>query len=235
MIGRGLAAMMSLIVLSLNFSACAGADGGLPEAGDEVRIFLPEPKYDGTVSVEEALLERRSVRGYAEEPLSLETVSQLLWAAQGITEPADFFRAAPSAGATYPLEVYLVVGDVSGVAAGIYRYLPEQHELVLVVAGDLRGDLARAALNQQWIADGAIDIVFTAVYERTTDRYGERGIRYVHMEVGHAAQNVYLQAVSLKLGTVVIGAFDDDRVAEILKLSADEVPLYIMPVGRLVE
>ncbi len=234
MIGRGLVAMVSLLILSLNFSACGDADGGQPPAGDEVRIFLPEPRYDGGVSVEEALLERRSVRSYAGEPLSLETVSQLLWAAQGITDPRGF-RAAPSAGATYPLEVYLFAGDVSGVAQGIYRYLPEQHELVLVVAGDRRGDLARAALNQQWVADGAIDIVFTAVYERTTAGYGERGIRYVHMEVGHAAQNVYLQAVSLRLGTVVIGAFDDGRVAEILKLAEDEVPLYIMPVGKLVE
>ena len=232
MMTRGMVVLMSLLILGLNFSACGATGGGLPPAGDEVRIVLPEPRYSSDVSVEEALLERRSVRSYAQRALSLEEVSQLLWAAQGMTDPRGF-RAAPSAGATYPLEVYVVVGDVEGVAQGIYRYLPQQHELVRVVAGDLRGDLARAALNQQWVADGAIDIVFTAVYERTTMRYGKRGIRYVHMEAGHAAQNVYLQAVALKLGTVVIGAFDDSRVTEILKLPGGEVPLYIMPVGKL--
>jgi len=194
-------------------------------------IKLPEPRYNSDVSVEEALLKRRSVRDYTGEPLKLWEVGQLLWAAQGIT--ADWGgRTAPSAGATYPLETYLVVGDVEGLGKGVYKYNPHQHELRRVLDGDKRAELAAAALGQGWVREGAVDIVFTAVYERTTGRYGERGIMYVHMEVGHAAQNVYLQAEALNLGTVVIGAFYDDQVKRVLNLPDDEHPLYIMPVGR---
>lgn len=194
-------------------------------------IKLPEPRYDSEVSIEETLLKRRSVRSYTDEPLTLEEVSQLLWSAQGIT--ADWGgRTAPSAGATYPLETYLVVGDVSGLGRGVHKYRPREHELRRVLDGDRRAELAAAALGQSWVRAGAVDIVLTALYERTTRRYGERGIRYVHMEVGHAAQNVYLQAVALGLGTVVIGAFHDSQVKRILNLPDDEHPLYIMPVGR---
>lgn len=198
----------------------------------ETEIKLPEPRHDSNISIEETLLKRRSIRDYSGEPLTLKEVAQLLWAAQGITGPGGF-RTAPSAGATYPLETYLVVGDVKDLMAGVYRYAPEEHRLVRVLAGDRRAELASAALGQSWVRKAAIDIVFTAIYERTTGRYGERGVRYVHMEVGHAAQNVYLQAVALELGTVVIGAFYDNRVAEVLKLPQNEQPLYIMPVGRM--
>ena len=125
-----------------------------------------------------------------------------------------------------------MVGDVENLNEGVYRYIPAKHKLVKVLDGDWRGQLAGAALGQSWVKEGAVSIVFTAIYERTTRRYGDRGIRYVHMEVGHAAQNVYLQAVALGLGTVVIGAFRDDQVQEVLKLLKDEKPLYIMPVGR---
>jgi SagB-type dehydrogenase family enzyme len=197
------------------------------------RIELPAPKYDSDTSVEQALLERRSVREYKNEPLTLAEVSQLLWAAQGITEPRRGLRTAPSAGATFPLEVYVVVGNVNNLSQGVYKYEPHVHELVKVVAGDRRAELHDAALRQRWVKEGAIVIVFSAVYERTTGRYGERGIRYVHMEVGHAAQNVYLQAVSLNLGTVVVGAFRDGAVKRILNMPEEESPLYIMPVGRI--
>ncbi len=202
-------------------------------SGDQATIALPEPRHDGGVSVEEAILRRKSVRDYASQALTLNDVSQLLWVAQGITDPAADPRVVPSAGATYPLEVYVVIGSVTGVAPGIYRYEPEGHQLLKVVLGDKRQELAGAAMGERFVAEAAIDIVITAVYERTTARYGGRGIRYVHMEVGHAAQNVYLQAVALDLGTVVVGAFDDGQVKAVLNLPDNENPLYIMPVGRV--
>lgn len=195
------------------------------------RIKLPEPCNTHNTSVEAALSQRRSIRAYSGADLTINEVSQLCWAAQGITSPGGK-RTAPSAGALYPLELYLVVGDVEGVDKGVYRYRPEEHELEKVRESDIRGKLADAALEQECISAAAIDLVFTAVYERTTRKYGERGIRYAHMEAGHAAQNVYLQAVSLDLGTVVIGAFNDGEVAKIVNVSERENPLYIMPVGR---
>ena len=195
------------------------------------KIKLPEPRYDSKTSVERALLERRSVRVYKDEALTLTEVSQLLWAAQGITDPRDL-RTAPSAGALYPLEIYVVAGNVNDLPAGIYKYKPHQHELEMVIEGDKRTELCNATLDQPSVKDAAAVIVFSAVYERTTEKYGERGIRYVYMEVGHAAQNVYLQAVSLNLGTVVIGAFDDEEVKKILNMGDKEQPLYIMPVGK---
>ena len=194
-------------------------------------VKLPKPRHDSGVSIEETLLKRESVRDYAGEPLTLGEVSQLLWAAQG-TADAEGFRTAPSAGATYPLETYVVVGDVGNLTEGVYRYVSAGHKLVKSLEGDRRSQLADAALWESSVKEGAVSIVFTAIYERTTQQYGDRGIRYVHMEAGHAAQNVYLQAVALGLGTVVIGAFRDDQVSEILKLSKNEQPLYIMPVGR---
>jgi len=234
MIKNKLFAILPMFFPTLYFSACSPADNSTPPLEDGMRITLPEPKYDSDISVEEAMLNRRSIRDYTGQPLTLQDVSRLLWAAQGITDPSGF-RAAPSAGATYPLEIYILVGDVEGVAGGIYRYKPHQHELVKVLDGEQREALADAALNQQFITEAPLSIVITAIYERTTNRYGERGIRYVHMEAGHTAQNVYLQAVALNLGTVVVGAFNDDRVANILALPDNEVPLYIMPVGRIAD
>jgi SagB-type dehydrogenase family enzyme len=197
------------------------------------KIKLPEPKYDNNTSVEQALLERRSVREYKDEPLTLNEVSQLLWAAQGITNSRRGFRAAPSAGALYPLDVYIVIGDVEGVTNGVYKYKPHQHELVKVRNGNVRNELTIAAHGQTCVGESAIVIVFSAVYERTTQKYGNRGIRYVHMEAGHAAQNVFLQAVSLDLGMVVVGAFKDEEVRKILNMSDNEQPLYILPVGKV--
>lgn len=197
----------------------------------EKSVQLPEPSLDGGVSVERTLAERRSVRQYASEPLTLEQLGQLLWAGQGITH-ARGFRTAPSAGALYPLETYVIVGHVEGLDAGVYHYTPHSHSLTPRQTGDKRDDLARAALGQSPVRNAPVTFVFTAFYERTTVRYGKRGIQYVHMEVGHAGQNVALQAVSLGLGTVMIGAFQDDSVKSLLRLSADEIPLYLIPVGR---
>jgi SagB-type dehydrogenase family enzyme len=195
------------------------------------QIVLPKVAYTSSTSVEQTLLKRRSVRSYQKTPLSLAEVGQLLWAAQGITHP-DGLRTAPSAGALYPLEVHLVAGLVDGLATGIYRYDPHTHALTLVALDDRRAALRQAALGQNAVQEAAALIALTAVYERTTVKYGERGVRYVHMEVGAAAQNVSLQAVSLGLGTVYIGAFDDDLVKEILALATDEYLLCLLPVGR---
>jgi SagB-type dehydrogenase family enzyme len=194
-------------------------------------VSLPQPAVVGEQSLEQLLSRRRSVREYRDAALELPEVSQLLWAAQGITH-SQGYRTAPSAGALYPLELYLVAGDVQGLDSGVYRYEPEGHHLLKTGRGDFRKDLARAALSQTWVQEAAAVVVFAAVFERTTHKYGKRGIRYVHMEVGHAAENLFLQAGALDLVTVVVGAFDDDALAKVLQLPADVEPLMLMPVGR---
>ncbi|MBM2815387.1 MAG: Nitroreductase [Ignavibacteria bacterium] len=206
-------------------------DKSKPYKPNNENIKLPEPKYDGNTSVEQALLKRRSDREYKDESLTLTEISQLLWAGQGITDTRGF-RTAPSAGALYPLELYVVAGKVNNLPDGIYKYEPQKHELVMVIEGDKRSELCNAALDQPSVKEAAAVIVFSAVYERTTGKYGERGIRYVHIEVGHAAQNIFLQAVSLNLGAMVIGAFDDEEVKKIMNIPEREQPLYILPVGK---
>lgn len=194
------------------------------------RVKLPPPRYDSRNSIEKVFLQRRSVREYKDQPLALAELSQLLWSAQGVTFPAGY-RTAPSAGALYPLEVYVLVGNVPKLTPGVYKYLPYKHQLMKIGSDDKRLSLRQASLDQPSISNASIVLVFCAVYQRTTERYGKRGIRYVHMEAGHAAQNVYLQATSLQLGTVVLGAFDDDQVKTVLALKEEE-PLYLMPVGK---
>lgn len=195
------------------------------------QVTLPKPRYESTTSVEQALLKRRSVREFRDVPLTLDDFSQLLWAAQGITNRAGF-RTTPSAGALYPLEVYAVAGNVQGLPAGLYYYVLRGHVLHRIADGDKRQALVRAAYDQLSIAEAPAILVLCAVYERVTGKYGERGMRYVHMEAGHAAQNVYLQAVSLQLGTVVLGAFDDKGVKDVLRLDGQEDPLYLVPIGK---
>jgi len=194
-------------------------------------IKLPEPQTKGKISLEENLQNRRSVRDYIAEPLTLPEVSQLLWAAQGQTSEWGG-RTAPSAGALYPLETYLVAGNVSDLPSGIYRYNPEKHELLIIKDGDFRERLADASLGQGSVREGAINIVISAIYERTTGKYGDRGIRYVHMEAGHAAQNICLQATALNLGAVTIGAFNDNEIKNITGMADNEYPLYVIPVGK---
>lgn len=197
-------------------------------------VRLPPPATLGSMSVEEAVSKRRSIRSYAEEPLTVHHLSQLLWSAQGVTDPAQGLRAAPSAGATYPLEVYVVVGSggVEGLEPGVYHYDPRRHCLTLIAQGDLRGKLCKAALNQKWVAEAPVSLVIAAVYERTTARYGDRGVRYVHMEAGHVAENIYLQATALHLGVVAVGAFNDEAVQSLLSLPSNHKPLYIIPAGH---
>ena len=209
---------LSLILLSIKANASTS------------EIKLPQPELKGRISVEEAISKRRSVRDLKPEPIDMAQLSQILWAAQGITG-SGWLRAAPSAGALYPLEIYAVVGAVEGLEAGVYHYDPENHSIRREIEGDLRQQLSNAALRQEPISDAPVDIVITAIYERTRQKYRERATRYVHIEVGHAAQNVYLQAETMGLGTVIIGAFYDDRVKEVLGLK-DEEPLAIMPVGK---
>ena len=195
-------------------------------------IPLPTPSLSGSLSLEEALAGRRSVREYAGASLTIEQLSQLLWSAQGITERRYGLRSAPSAGALYPLEVYVAAENVDDLPTGVYRYVPQQHGLQVVVDRSVREQLFRDALSQSAVADAPATLVIAAVFARTTPKYGERGRRYVYMEVGHAAENVYLQAAALGLGTVVIGAFDDGSVKRTLGMRGDEEPLYLMPVGR---
>jgi len=218
-------------------SGCSGTNPLPPGGGDtptppgipEGAIMLPDPALEGNVSVEEALRERRSARIYAEIPLTLAEIGQILWA-QGVTDDRGY-RTAPSAGALYPLEVYIVAGDVIDLAPGVYHYQPEKHLLIPISSGDRRADLQAAAINQTPVGGAPATVVITAIPDRTTAKYGERGLRYVDMEAGHASENIYLQVTAIRLGTVTIGAFDDDGVREILGLPEDEVPLYLMPVG----
>jgi SagB-type dehydrogenase family enzyme len=163
--------------------------------------------------------------------LTLAEVGQLLWAAQGTTHSRGY-RTAPSAGALYPLEIFIVTGNVTGLSAGVYRYQSKTHSISKTADGDLREALRRAALGQRCIAEAPAVMVICAVYERTTAKYRERGLRYVMMETGHAAQNVYLQAVPINVGTVVIGAFQDVKVQSLLNCSSDVKPLYLMPLGK---
>ena len=195
-------------------------------------INLPEPRLESDTSIEQAIHNRRSVREFSNKPLSLSEISQLLWSAQGTTDDKGL-RSAPSAGALYPLVLYLVAGNVKGLNPGIYQYSPAGHQLRKMRDGDSRMDLARAALQQHWIQESAAVLIFSAIEKRTTRKYGQRGIRYIHIEVGHSAQNVFLQAQSLGLGAAVVGAFDDSRIGTILNMPAEEQVLYLMPLGRV--
>ena len=189
-------------------------------------IQLPEARLKSEVSVEEALRLRRSVRSFSDQSLTNEEISQLLWSAQG-TRMGRQRRTAPSAGALYPLELYAVMEQ------GIFHYDPAAHELAAVREGDHRQELCRVSLNQEFIIQAPLTVAITAVYERIAVGYGqERGPRYVHLEVGHAAQNLALQAVALGLGSVPVGAFDDAAVHRVLGAPQDHEPLYLLPVGH---
>jgi SagB-type dehydrogenase family enzyme len=192
-------------------------------------VSLPMPTLEGELAVESAIAARRSVRRFTNDPVTLEQLSRLLWAAQGITGEDGFKRAAPSAGAKYPMEIFVVAGRVEGLEPGVYWYVPSGHTLNLLSVGDHRRELSDYALSQEWISDAPLSLVITGVYERTMEKYDERGIRYVHIEVGAVAENVYLQAESLGLGTTMVGAFSDEDVRELLR--ADVSPLGIMPIG----
>lgn len=206
---------------------------GEEEVPNDAVIKLPPPRHTGEMSVEEAIFRRRSIRRFIDEPLTLEQVSQLLWAAGGktIDGVTGATRAFPSAGGLYPFDIYLVAGNVTGLNAGIYGFQWRDHSLTLVKEGDFRAELTAAALRQRFVAQAAVSIVWVGDFARVRRRYGERGVdRYISMDVGGAGQNVHLQAEALGLGTVIVGAFHDAMVQDIL--GTELVPLYIMPVGQ---
>jgi len=226
---RVLALWCSAVVGALLIAAvCEGRTEKMPQ-----KTKLPEPQLKGKMSVEEAISKRRSRRAYSDRHLTLQQLGQLLWCAQGITGPHRRKRAAPSAGATYPMEIYVAVGNrsVEGLEAGIYRYDPPSHSIEKTVDGDLRSRITSAALGQEFLTQAPVDILIAADYGRTTGHYGERGKRYVHMEVGHIGQNIHLQAEAMGLGTVAVGAFRDEAVAAVFGLLGTLEPLYLMPVG----
>ncbi|MBD3349370.1 MAG: SagB/ThcOx family dehydrogenase [Candidatus Eisenbacteria bacterium] len=242
---RGLSLLIALativVVLALAFGVTDARDTRADRAEgkltpvrnlhDAVRreVTLPRPGAAGELSVEDAIASRRSVREFSDEPLTIEQLSRLLWAAQGITGEGGFKRAAPSAGALYPMEIFVVAGRVEGLTPGVYWYVPSSHTINLLKAGDYRGELCECALSQSWIREAPLSLVIAGVYDRTMKKYDERGVRYVHIEVGAVAENVYLQAESLGLGTTLVGAFSDEDVRGLL--SAEVSPLGIMPVG----
>ena len=189
-------------------------------------VALPAPEKSGKISIESAIFARRSIRSFEKSALSMGEIGQILFAAQGVTDEQNGFRAAPSAGATYPLETYCITPDA------VFKYSPKRHALKKLKQGNHRNALSRAALGQACVELAPCSIIFTAIMERTTGRYGKRGIRYVHLEAGHAAQNIHLQAVALGLGSVPVGAFEDDSVKEVLGCGENEVPLYIVSIGR---
>jgi len=188
-------------------------------------ISLTKHKEDGPMSLEKAVAARRSRRNFLPESLTMEQIGQLAWAAQG-QDTRSRYRTVPSAGATYPLELFVVISD------GLFRYLPAKHSLEKMTDEDLRGSLASAAWGQEFIQAAPMTLVFAAQFIRTTGHYGQRGIRYVYMEAGHAAQNVHLQAEALGLGSVAVGAFDDRSVSEVLSLPVNLEPLYMVVVGH---
>jgi SagB-type dehydrogenase family enzyme len=224
---RPLIPILNLLVLVAGVIACnQGPSSHRSPAQDSAMTPLPSPTFSSETSLEEALVRRRSVREFNAQPLTNGELGQLLWAAQGITRERGF-RTAPSAGALYPLEMYLATTD------GVFHYQPHDHQLLVTSPEDAREKLYQAALEQEPVRQAPAVFIVTAVYERTATKYGEdRGPRYVHLEAGHAAQNLLLEAAALELGAVPIGAFHDEEIQRALELPADHQPLYLIPVGH---
>jgi SagB-type dehydrogenase family enzyme len=215
------------LILTLSAMPCISSGGDYTMKADKNGVItLPDPMRKGGMSLEETLAGRESVRNFTDAPLSAEEISQLLWSGQGITRSWGG-RTAPSAGALYPLELYIVLPH------GFFHYSPKDHQLRLVSQQNYLPPLASAALGQPWVREAPAVIIITAIFERIERKYGSRGERYVKIEVGHAAQNILLQAVSLGLGAVPVGAFYDDKVKNVLHLPRDHVPFYLIPVGRV--
>ena len=202
-----------------------GGTSGMSGTGKDKPKDLPPPVLTGRMSLEEAINTRRSVREFIDQPLTMKDLAQLCWAGQGITDPRSGYRASPSAGALYPIELYVVTAD------GVDHYRPRDHGLDRHLPGDLRRAVQEAALHQESIGDAPACVVIAAVVERTARKYGRRAERYCFIEAGHVAQNILLQATALQLAGVPIGAFEDDKVASVLKLPKTHRVLYLLPVG----
>ncbi len=196
-------------------------------------ISLPLDFSDRGLTVEDAIERRRSIRDFPGPPLTLLELSRLLHRASGITDRLSGYRAAPSAGALYPLELYLVANSVEGLQQGIYQYRPQGHSLDIVREGDFLGHISLAALSQGVVAHASAVLVLAGVFQRSSQKYGERSYRYILMECGHIAQNVYLAATSMGLGACAVGAFLDDEVNGLLGLDGEEeAALHLVCVGR---
>lgn len=199
---------------------------GAPHAAPDGRLErLPAPRLSGPLTLEAAIAQRRTLREFAPEPLSPAHLGQLCWAGQGVTEPQRGLRSVPSAGALYPVELFVATAE------GVSRYLPREHALRTHRSGDHRPGLRRAALDQDSIAAAPACFIITAVVQRSAAKYGDRAERYCFLEAGHVAQNLLLQAAALQLAGVPIGAFDDRKVAELLELPPDHQVLYLLPIG----
>lgn len=243
---KSLVIFLSIVNIIFVLSSCAGPDDSIsaildlekkspdsdekesaemPDKNISEEIELPPPELKSNVSLEETLSRRRSVRSFSSKELNLEQISQLLWAAQGITRESTGYRTSPSAGALYPLEIFMLTGN------GLFQYVPTGHKIIKLGLEDLRPELLSGVLFQKFITEAPVIIIITAVYERTKVKYGDRGIRYVHLEAGHACQNILLQATSLGLGAVPVGAFSDSYLQKLLNIPGDYIPLYVIPVG----
>ena len=194
---------------------------------------LPLPTWQGKISVEQAIKQRRTTRSFHSRALNLNQLSQLLWAASGTTEENGCKRAAPSAGALYPMDLYVVAGQnsVPSIEAGVYHYEPGKHQLSEVLKGDTRIAVARASLSQMWMAGAPITMIITAEYKRATGKYGKRGIRYAMIEAGHIGQNIFLQAQALDLEAGIVGAFHDAEIIDAINIPSVHEPILLMPVG----
>jgi len=236
-----------LLFILCSLTACKNSENGdqaqsklTKVEGPQLTYILPSPQTNGTVSVEQALENRRSRRDFIDKAISAEQLSQILWAAYGVTNAipdnpslGGGLRTAPSAGALYPFEIYAVIGKVNGIEAGVYKYIAKDHKIIRTIDRDIREELSAVALGQEFLKKAPVTILYSAIYSRMTQKYGDRGRdRYVCMDLGHSAQNIYLQAETLNLGTCAIGAFVDSKMAELLQLTEEEEPLYIMPVGH---
>ena len=198
-------------------------------------VSLPAPQLTGNLSVEASIQNRRSVREYANESVTLGNVSQILWAAQGITNTQYQLRAAPSAGQVYPLEVYVIAGpNVTGLKEGVYQYEPSNNTLEMFMNSDLRGDLSTIADGQPWVKQAPLDILITGDYQKMIDKYPNKqlSITFVDLEAGGVGENIYLQAESLNLATVALGSFDSSQLSQKFELPSNETPLYIFPIGH---
>ncbi|ERP32194.1 SagB/ThcOx family dehydrogenase [Chitinivibrio alkaliphilus] len=186
------------------------------------------PTRDSTAesALEQTIRKRRSHRTFTNTALSEEEISRILFAGQGITEDTHGFRTAPSAGATYPLSLYVFTEE------GVFLYVPTEHHLKKISSEDSREMLSQAALGQDFIAEAGATFLFSAIPQRTTNRYGSRGMQYIYMECGHAAQNMLLQATDLGLSGVPVGAFTEEALRPLLYHPDEEVPLYIISIGR---
>ena len=213
-----------LVILLAATPHCVASETATEDSSSQ-EIALPAPRTQGSLSVEEALVKRRSVRSYTDRKFTWEETGQLLWAAQGINRPGTGHRTAPSAGGTYPLEIYAVLPD------GVYHYLPERHAVVRTCAGDSHELLAKAGLNQDSTREAACVFIFCAVFERTQVKYGERGRRFVILEAGHTAQNIHLQGIALGIGSVPIGGSVDADVQKALDIPEDQQPVYVIAAG----